>query len=171
MEPLPGTLQPRAKPWPLSTTSHWDYLISQGPELGWWRGPVNAWFAMEICDLVWGHPFLKCWLTLQLPPFPFSWLIFPSGIFQMWGDQTGLLLELDLLQEAQQSWCSFRINADPRGAKQHLPPQVAEAESAHHLAHICLHRCLISDRKSNANALGRKPGWIRKGLELWKAER
>lgn len=56
-----------------STTSHWDYLISQGPELGWW-------WAQWMPDLQWESTigygvslFIKCWLTLPLPPIPFSW--------------------------------------------------------------------------------------------------
>lgn len=97
-----------------STTSHWDYLISQGPELGWWR-------AQWTLDLQWKSViwygvtlFLKCWLTLQLPPFPFHDSL-PFWNFSNVRDQTGLLLELDLLQEGATVMMFSRTNTDPRG--------------------------------------------------------
>lgn len=97
-----------------STTSCWDYLISQGPELGWW-------WAQWTLDLQWKSPiwygvslFLKCWLTLQLPPFPFHDNL-PFWNISNVRDQTGLLLELDLLQEGSTVVMFSRTNMDPRG--------------------------------------------------------
>lgn len=115
MEPLPETLQPRAKRWPLSLQRPTEItelarvlsLADGGPK--WtldlqWKSPI--WYGVSL--------FLKCWLTLQLPPFPFHDNL-PFWNISNVRDQTGFLLELDLLQEGSTVVMFCRTNMDPRG--------------------------------------------------------
>lgn len=137
-----------------SAMSRWDYLISQGPELGWW-------WTQWTLDLQWESPIwyevsLKCWLTLLLPPFPFHDNL-PFWNISNVRDQTGLLLELGLLQEGSTVVMFNRTNMDPRGQ---IASSAPGSRSRNLLTTLptCVCIGVWYQRKSNANALGRKPG-------------
>lgn len=134
-----------------------------------------------MLGLPWEHtvlyesPFLKkCWLTLQLHPSPSPDCLLFWNISDV-RDRMGLSLELDPLGGAG---AGARRSAVMMFSRTHVDgSQMASSSpggerSARHLAHVCLCGHLpwsqgklgakSGGRKSNARALGRKPGRIRK---------